>query len=529
MTALGRRIVGAATLVAVVALHGACAPAERAPQGVVLINLSGLRLDALEPGGGGEPIAPVLAALADRSVAYENALAASSEALAAQTSLLSGLYPREHRVTPPDAALTAEWPVIAETFRDFGFRTVAFTAGGYAVASFGIDRGFDDFHALEPSAAFAGARSYLAGVSDARFFLYLHVPVPATMPVPEGGPGLDRWVAGFEKLGPDRLDAFRAAYREGVRSVDAGVGRLLDELGSLALDSRTVVLVVSDRGFELGEHGRVGPGQLYPESLRVPLLLRVPGEDRERRTALVQTVDVASSLYALARLAGDLPSGRLLPGVTGSLGQRGWAAAEVSGRQLQAAFVVDSKDGSRQLVETRLRGDYDGTWVTRTVAFDTDQRQLDFSIVSYPEPRSVSVTVDGEFAGAVEAATNWGTARLVLPAPGPGAGLRRRVLMSSAGCAAPGDRGHGADHRCLSFKLKGLELSRAELFDLGLDPAAERDLCREAPTGCAEMRARWLELPWRQPPRPDPARAAAAELAAIAARGDHPEPPYPSK
>ena len=62
------------------------------------------------------------------------------------------------------------------------------------------------------------------------------------------------------------------------------------------------MLLTADRGFEMGEHGRIGGSQVYPESLRVPLLLSVPGGAAGRRTDLVQTVDVAASMYALAGL-----------------------------------------------------------------------------------------------------------------------------------------------------------------------------------------------------------------------------------
>jgi arylsulfatase A-like enzyme len=92
-------------------------------------------------------------------------------------------------------------------------------------------------------------------------------------------------------------------YRACVSYVDAQIGRLLDELANLQLAERTIVVLWGDHGWHLGEHGVWGKFTLLEPSLRVPLILRVPGFAGERSTrALVESVDILPTLCELTGL-----------------------------------------------------------------------------------------------------------------------------------------------------------------------------------------------------------------------------------
>lgn len=68
------------------------------------------------------------------------------------------------------------------------------------------------------------------------------------------------------------------AYLSEVGRVDARIGKLRDTLRETGLDSRTVLILSSDHGEAFGEHGTSFHGQnLYEEQIRVPLLVRLPG------------------------------------------------------------------------------------------------------------------------------------------------------------------------------------------------------------------------------------------------------------
>jgi arylsulfatase A-like enzyme len=67
-------------------------------------------------------------------------------------------------------------------------------------------------------------------------------------------------------------------YLRCIASVDDNVGRVLDYLDESGLAENTVVFYTSDQGFYLGDHGWFDKRFMYEESLRMPLLVRYPGE-----------------------------------------------------------------------------------------------------------------------------------------------------------------------------------------------------------------------------------------------------------
>ncbi len=74
-------------------------------------------------------------------------------------------------------------------------------------------------------------------------------------------------------------------YLRCVASVDDNVGRLLDHLDKTGLAKNTIVIYTSDQGFFLGEHGLYDKRFMYEPSLRMPLLVRYPGEIKPGSTA----------------------------------------------------------------------------------------------------------------------------------------------------------------------------------------------------------------------------------------------------
>lgn len=96
----------------------------------------------------------------------------------------------------------------------------------------------------------------------------------------------------------------RRAYAASVSYVDSQVGRVLDELRHLGLESNTIVVVWSDHGFLLGEHAIWGKHCLYEHALRSPLMIRHPGlpQPGQPSSAVVESVDVFPTLAELCEL-----------------------------------------------------------------------------------------------------------------------------------------------------------------------------------------------------------------------------------
>lgn len=96
--------------------------------------------------------------------------------------------------------------------------------------------------------------------------------------------------------------AFRRAYMACVSYVDAQVGRLLDALERTGLAKTTAVVLWSDHGWHLGEHGTFGKLTNYEWSTRVPLIIASPRHKPAHSAALVELSDVYPSLCDLAGL-----------------------------------------------------------------------------------------------------------------------------------------------------------------------------------------------------------------------------------
>lgn len=93
-------------------------------------------------------------------------------------------------------------------------------------------------------------------------------------------------------------------YYACVSYVDAQVGLVLNELDRLGLADSTIVVVWSDHGFHLGEHGHWGKLTNFEVALRVPLIIRVPEASAAgiRTDVLTELIDLFPSLCELAGL-----------------------------------------------------------------------------------------------------------------------------------------------------------------------------------------------------------------------------------
>jgi arylsulfatase A-like enzyme len=124
-----------------------------------------------------------------------------------------------------------------------------------------------------------------------------------------------------EELPIERLQATYAAM---LTYFDAQLGKLFQELRTRHWYEDVLLMVTSDRGMGLGEHGFVGtvPSALHEEFVHVPLLMRLPGgaEAGRRVPALTQAVDVYPTLlHALNVPAVDVHGHSLLPLALGEI------------------------------------------------------------------------------------------------------------------------------------------------------------------------------------------------------------------
>jgi choline-sulfatase len=291
---------GRPLLFLVLCVGAACARAPEPPapraRNVLFITVDTLRADRLAMPG----LMPELSALAARGVTFVDAVAHAPLTVPAHASLMTGLLPPQHGVRDNAGfALPASRVTLASALRNAGFRTGAFV-GAYVLARHtGLDRGFerydDEFDRRAARITLTSLERRAAEVTDraARwiregsqpFFAWVHLYDPHA---PYAAP------PAFANRFPDR------PYDAEVAASDFAIGELLRALPSATRDD-TLVVVTSDHGESLGEHGEREHGIfVYDATLSVPLVIAGPGAAPGRRVAAqVRHVDVAPTVMAL--------------------------------------------------------------------------------------------------------------------------------------------------------------------------------------------------------------------------------------
>ena len=107
---------------------------------------------------------------------------------------------------------------------------------------------------------------------------------------------------GFEENSDEFHRMMRHGYLACVSYVDKLAGDILSELETLGLADNTIVVLWSDHGFHLGEHNFWGKHNTMQISIRVPLIIKVPGKNSGTTSALVETSDLFPTLAKLAGL-----------------------------------------------------------------------------------------------------------------------------------------------------------------------------------------------------------------------------------
>ena len=96
------------------------------------------------------------------------------------------------------------------------------------------------------------------------------------------------------------------AYYACVSFIDSQIGRILRALDENNLADSTAVVIWSDHGFHLGDHGRWAKHRQFEQAMRCPLIVRLPGHHSVTGTteAIVESVDIYPTLCQFAELSG---------------------------------------------------------------------------------------------------------------------------------------------------------------------------------------------------------------------------------
>jgi arylsulfatase A-like enzyme len=303
-------------------------PAGATGKSILLVSLDTLRGDRVGRQVEGRALTPSLDALAGRGTTFEQAASAAPWTLPSHASMFTGRLPFTHGARMEHQAMRPDLATLAERLRDAGYRTAAFTGGGYVASYFGFDQGFEIYEDHDegreggPERIFQAALGWIESQGKAPFFAFVHtyeVHYPYTHAdfVDEQarrdlGPltvqELDAIHRGERTLTPAQRDAVKRLYDGDVVSADRQVGTLLEALERRGILDSVLVVVVSDHGEDLWDHDEIrSPGHghsLYEELLHVPLIFSAPGLVREggRIRTPVSLIDLTPTLLDLTGL-----------------------------------------------------------------------------------------------------------------------------------------------------------------------------------------------------------------------------------
>jgi arylsulfatase len=285
---------------------------------VLVVSFDALRADHLGLYGYGRRTSPHIDAFGRSAVVFSDSWAASS----ATPTSFAGIFTAR---LPPQ--VFQDWklldhPTLAGHFAARGYDTAMVTSNVQLVAARGFDRGFRHYDvATRGSAGIADDEELLRRAaawlraSGRPFFLWVHFLSPhAPYDVREGSAHLYRagtslrFAATSGALFAAADDAERARlvdlYDGEVFFADRLFGKTLATLAELGVESETLVVLTSDHGEAIGEHGNMQHQGVHAEVLRIPLVVRHPrGPAGGRRVALpVSHLDLAPTLAAIAGL-----------------------------------------------------------------------------------------------------------------------------------------------------------------------------------------------------------------------------------
>lgn len=378
---------------------------------IVLIVFDTLRFDHLPMYGYPRATSPNLVALSKDSIVFETCLSAAPWTLPSITTMLTGLYPGQHmaglrrpqkekfrvkdeaefiapfRTFRSVTRLASDVRTLGDWMQDAGYLSAAFVENSYLSDHSGLSRGFSryqwvyDFHdhVKTPEArrrVYGGdvpAREWLDEHANARVFLFRHyisphmpyLSIPGeevfAKPDPDSGIGdsfEDEQGAQEGRYGPRARRRIVDLYDESIRLVDRRLGDLLAALKRNGLYDRSLIIVTSDHGEEFWDHGGFGHGHtLYQEVLRVPLIVKLPGNARggTRVTAPARLIDIVPTVldFIGATATSPLPGRSLFPVREEKTGFfESFAEASLYGPPRQLA-----RRGSMELIATGPRSD----------------------------------------------------------------------------------------------------------------------------------------------------------------------------
>jgi arylsulfatase A-like enzyme len=313
----------------------------RPVHGIIVVTMDTTRRDRLSMyAPSAKNLTPSLQRFAENATVFDNAYACAPYTLSSHASLFTGRLPSEHGARPAmtrnqvrrfDRPLDGRFPTMAEGLAALGYQTAGIAANtGYLAKWTGLNRGFGAYavSARQQNGYYPLAFPVLGRISHLKIGVYFE-----TWPADDVTDAAIRWLKQNDSqpyfLFLNYMDVHEYMqrsldwrpsrckespvdcqhyYDEQVQALDAELGRLLRWVADRETFDRTLIVITSDHGESLGERGAWGHGaELYEEVLRIPLMVKFPGNSATVRTPLRINHAQLNSLVLQAAQGKSLP------------------------------------------------------------------------------------------------------------------------------------------------------------------------------------------------------------------------------
>jgi arylsulfatase A-like enzyme len=291
---------------------------------------------------------PHIDALALEGAVYQRAYAPNFWTLPSHASLFTGLYPSQAGATSETLQLPLSNTTVAEALKKAGYDTAAFVCNPWVSTERGFAQGFSEFHEMwrsvnqsEASQKFGrpewATLKKVLGWLDRRneapnpFFLFININC-VHLPYQPPEPFLSRFVgnrgynneevnrvaaitsmwshlAGELKLSERDYGILSDLYDGEVAFADECVGQIVEQVRDSGILDDSVVIVTSDHGENLGEHGLIDHHlSMYETTLHIPLMIRYPRAFRagSRVNDFVSIVVIAPTIMDLCDIGNGM-------------------------------------------------------------------------------------------------------------------------------------------------------------------------------------------------------------------------------
>lgn len=296
-------------------------PSDPGAPNLLLIVIDTLRADHLGCYGYERDTSPNIDKFADSGVLFENAYCQMPTTGPSHASLFTSKYPRSHGVLKNGWILSDTFPTLAQILKEKGYATAAIISSFAMSSKFGYSRGFDYYNEDFPEKnstvslrswsghivkegfdqradiATLKATQWIKKNRNKPFFLWVHYYDPHS---PYNPP--KQYSSKFMKDATEPIKQGIANYDGEIRFVDEEIQKILDLIEAQQLNSNTLVVIMSDHGEGLWQHGWIEHGKfLYDEQTSVPLIMNFPGVLPEgiRLPSPVQTIDILPTILDL--------------------------------------------------------------------------------------------------------------------------------------------------------------------------------------------------------------------------------------